>query len=162
MARIGYGEDIHELVEGRKLILAGVEIPFDKGERAHSDGDVVIHALVDALLGAIAEGDIGKLYPDNLTSTEGMNSMVMLKEVYQKVKAKTLGISNIDITIILEQPKLQNYIQDMRQNIADALGLQISDVSIKAKTNEGLGPIGEQRAVKAVAVVLLSPLSFII
>lgn len=154
--KIGYGEDIHRLVCGRPLILGGIEIPFEKGEEAHSDGDVLVHALIDAILGAMAIGDIGKLYPDTSEKTLNMNSMTMLKEVFELVIKNGYQINNVDTTIILEKPKLQEYIPLMRKNIANTLDLDIDNVSIKAKTNEGLGPIGEGRAIKAVCVALLT------
>ena len=153
--RIGYGEDIHRLVSGRKLVLGGVHVPFELGEDAHSDGDVVYHALSDALLGSLALGDIGQHYPDTSKDTENMDSSLIVKGCYEMVKKQGYHVSNIDITVILEKPKIRGYIQEMRENIAKLLGISLDKVSIKAGTNEGLDAIGRSEAIKAIALVLI-------
>ena len=153
--RIGFGNDIHRLVEGRKLILASVNVPAPFGELAHSDGDVVYHALMDAILGALALGDIGKHFPDNDSQYKDIDSSVLVKKVAEMMLEKGYIINNIDITITLENPKLKDYILKMRENIASLLNTDISNVSVKAGTNEGLDAIGRSEAVKAEAIVLL-------
>ena len=150
--RVGFGNDIHRLVEGRPLMLGGIEIPFDKGEDAHSDGDVLLHAISDAILGAKAMGDIGQLFPDDSPHTKDMPSLAILKSVQILSGA---SIINIDSTITLEKPKLADHIPAIRKSIADLLEINIEQVSVKAKTAEGLGPIGEGKAIKAEAVVLI-------
>ena len=150
--RVGFGNDIHRLVEGRPLMLGGIEIPFDKGEDAHSDGDVLLHAISDAILGAKAMGDIGQLFPDDSPHTKDMPSLAILKSVHVLSGAR---IINIDSTITLEKPKLADHIPAIRKSIADLLEINIKQVSVKAKTAEGLGPIGEGKAIKAEAVVLI-------
>ena len=150
--RIGFGTDIHRLVEGRRLMIGGVEIPYDKGEEAHSDGDVLLHAIIDAILGASAKGDIGRCFPDNKDYTKDMDSRAMLRSVQIQTRAK---IINIDSVVTLEKPKLRDHINDIRKSIADALETDINRISVKAKTAEGLGPIGEGKAIKAEAVVLI-------
>ena len=150
--RVGFGNDIHRLVEGRPLMLGGIEIPFDKGEDAHSDGDVLLHAISDAILGAKAMGDIGQLFPDDSPYTKDMPSLAILRSVQILSGAR---IINIDSTITLEKPKLADHIPAIRKSIADLLEINIEQVSVKAKTAEGLGPIGEGKAIKAEAVVLI-------
>ena len=150
--RVGFGNDIHRLVEGRPLMLGGIEIPFDKGEDAHSDGDVLLHAISDAILGAKAMGDIGQLFPDDSPHTKDMPSLAILKSVQILSGAR---IINIDSTITLEKPKLADHIPAIRKSIADLLEINIKQVSVKAKTAEGLGPIGEGKAIKAETVVLI-------
>ena len=154
--RIGIGTDIHRLVMGRKLIIAGVEIPSDVGELAHSDGDVLYHALSDAILGALALGDIGIYFPDTLSETEGMDSSNIVKFVYDKMEERNYEIGNVDITITLEKPKLKDYRQQMRENVARLLNTSIDNVSIKAGTNEGLDDVGHGLAIRVDAVVLLN------
>ena len=154
--RIGIGTDIHRLVMGRKLIIAGVEIPSDVGELAHSDGDVLYHALSDAILGALALGDIGIYFPDTLSETEGMDSSNIVKFVYDKMEERNYGIGNVDITITLEKPKLKDYRQQMRENVARLLNTSIDNVSIKAGTNEGLDDVGHGLAIRVDAIVLLN------
>jgi len=152
--RIGIGFDIHRLVPGRPLVLGGVRIPHDKGLLGHSDGDVIIHALCDAILGALARGDIGMLYPDTAKETEGMDSMKMLQEIVNT----SLGIyslGNVDINCICEKPRLSAYREEMVHTIAQTTGLDPSAVSVKFRTHEGLGDIGEGRAIAAQAVVML-------
>lgn len=153
--RIGFGNDIHRLIYGRKLILSGVNVPSQFGELAHSDGDVVYHAVSDAILGALALGDIGKYFPDSDTSTLDMDSSIIVKKVVQMMKDKKMVIGNVDVTITLEQPKLKNFISEMRHNLAYLLNTSLENVSIKAGTNEGLDALGANIAVKAECVVLL-------
>ena len=153
--RIGFASDIHRLVEGRKLILGGVIIPASFGELAHSDGDVVYHALAESILGALALGDLGKHFPDTSDETLNMDSKLILERVNELMIKENYHVGNIDISIILEQPRLKNNIVLMRENIASILNIDISKVSIKAGTNEGIDDIGQGKAVKAVAIVLL-------
>ena len=154
--RIGIGTDVHRLVVGRKLIIAGVEIPSPVGELAHSDGDVLYHALSDAILGALALGDIGIYFPDTLSETENMDSSDIVRFVYDKMEERNYEIGNVDITITLEQPKLKNYRQQMRENVAKLLNTSIDNISIKAGTNEGLDDVGHGLAIRVDAVVLLN------
>ena len=153
--RIGFGTDIHRLVEGRKLVLAGVHLPATFGELAHSDGDVVYHALMDAILGALALGDIGKHFPDSDDQYKNIDSSMLVKKVYELMMDNGYAINNIDISITLEKPKIKDYIMQMRENISCLLSTDIKNVSIKAGTNEGVGPLGRNEAVKAEAIVLL-------
>ena len=152
MMRIGIGNDIHRLIEGRPLILGGVEIPYSKGEEAHSDGDVLVHAIIDAILGACAKGDIGRLFPPSDERYKDADSLQLLKQAVEYTGAK---IINIDSSITLEEPKLSPYISAMRERIAEVLSIDIDRVSIKAKTNEGLDETGKGNAVSAIAVVLV-------
>ena len=153
--RIGFSKDIHRLVSNRKLILAGVVVPFDKGEQAHSDGDVVYHAVAESILGALALGDLGKHFPDNLDSTLDMDSSIIVKHVVSLMKQKGYRVNNIDIFVSLEKPKLKDYIELMRSNIASLLDVEIDCVSLKAGTNEGCGEVGRGEAVEATSNVLL-------
>jgi 2-C-methyl-D-erythritol 2,4-cyclodiphosphate synthase len=152
--RVGIGFDIHRLVEDRPLILGGVSIPYPKGLLGHSDGDVIIHALCDAILGAASQADIGELYPDTSKETEGMNSLNMLHEILDMV-ISDYELGNIDINCICEKPKLAGYRSEMINTIASVTGLDQSAVSIKFRTHEGLGEIGAGHAIAAQAVVLL-------
>ena len=154
--RIGHGYDAHRLVEGRKLILGGVEIPYEKGLDGHSDADVLLHALSDAILGAAALGDIGKLFPDNDPATEGIDSRVILREAVRRVREAGYRIENCDVTMIAQKPKLAPHIPAMRQNIADDLGVSVSAVSVKATTEEHMGFTGAGEGMRCHAVVLLS------
>ena len=154
--RIGEGWDIHALVEGRKLILGGVEIPFSKGLLGHSDADALLHAISDALLGAAAMGDIGTHFPDTDVQWKGANSALLLSEIAKRVRAKGFEIGNVDSTIIAQAPKLAPYISAMRESIAHALSVSVNQVNVKAKTAEKLGPVGEGLAMEARAVVLLT------
>lgn len=154
--RIGFGEDIHELVEGRKLVIGGVEIPSLVGEKAHSDGDVLLHAICDSILGALALGDIGRHFPDTSEETKDMDSKIILKKVVKMMKKSGYRVSNIDTSIILESPKLKDYILEMRKNIAEILGVDISVVSVKAGTNEKMDSLGQGKAIKATSIVLLA------
>ena len=151
--RVGIGSDIHRLEEGRKLVIGGITIPYDKGEKAHSDGDVLIHAIIDAILGAYSMDDIGKHFPDNAAETEGMNSEEMLKAVLIMTQCK---IVNIDTTVNLEKPRLRPYIQIIRENLSRIMEIPLDRISVKAKTAEGLGPVGEGLAISAEAAVLVS------
>ena len=153
--RIGHGEDIHALVEGRNLVLGGVNIPFEKGLLGHSDADVVYHALSDALLGAIAGGDIGQLFPTNDPLYDNVDSSIIVKECFLLVKNKGYRIGNVDISIAAERPHLMKYLDAMRQNIAKLLETSIENVSLKAMTNEGFDAVGEGKAIRATAIVLI-------
>ena len=154
--RIGQGYDVHQLVEGRPLILGGVTIPHSKGLLGHSDADALLHAITDALLGAAALGDIGKLFPDTAAEHKDADSRRLLREAYQAVQRAGWRVVNVDSTVIAQQPKLRPYIDAMRANIAADLGLPLECVNIKGKTNEKLGYLGREEAVEAQAVVLLA------
>lgn len=154
--RIGTGYDVHRLVEGRKLILGGVDIPYEKGLLGHSDADVLVHAVMDALLGAAALGDIGKHFPDTDERYHGISSIVLLEKVGMLLEENCFFIENIDATIIAQAPKVGPYIEEMRKHIAGALGLLNGQVSVKATTEEGLGFTGEGQGISAQAVCLLS------
>ena len=153
--RIGQGYDVHRLVEGRKLFLGGVEIPYEKGLLGHSDADVLLHALMDALLGAAALGDIGKLFPDNDPAYAGADSRKLLERVVAILKEKHYRGGNVDCTVIAQRPKLAPFILQMRQNIAETLGVAPDRVSVKATTEEGLGFTGEGLGIAAQAIALL-------
>lgn len=153
MVRIGEGYDVHKLVEGRDLILGGVKIPYEKGLLGHSDADVLLHAIMDSLLGALALGDIGKYFPDNDDKYKGISSIMLLKEV-KKVIGNVI-INNIDATIICQKPKLRDYIDVMRKNISNALDINIDRISIKATTEEGLGFTGSGEGIAARAICLI-------
>ena len=140
--RVGMGYDVHRLVEGRKLILGGVEIPYEKGLLGHSDADVLLHAIMDALLGAAALGDIGKHFPDTDPAYEGASSIELLKHVGKLIEDESYIIENIDAVIIAQRPKMRDYIDTMRKNIAEALGIEVNQVNVKATTEEGLGFTG--------------------
>lgn len=153
--RIGHGYDVHKLIEGRLLIVGGVEIPHTMGLLGHSDADVLLHAISDALLGACAMGDIGKLFPDTDDRWEGADSLVLLREVVKKINENGFYIENIDSTLIAQKPKMSPYIEQMRANIADACGVDISAVSVKATTEEKLGFTGREEGISAHAVALI-------
>jgi 2-C-methyl-D-erythritol 2,4-cyclodiphosphate synthase len=153
--RIGEGWDIHALVEGRKLILGGVEIPYSKGLLGHSDADALLHAITDALLGAAAMGDIGTLFPDTDVQFKGADSAVLLAEAARQVRERGYAINNVDSTVIAQAPKLAPHIGAMRARIAQVLDLSVDQVNVKAKTAEKMGPVGEGIAMEARAVVLL-------
>jgi 2-C-methyl-D-erythritol 2,4-cyclodiphosphate synthase len=153
--RIGEGWDIHALVEGRKLILGGVEIPFAKGLLGHSDADALLHAITDALFGAAAMGDIGTHFPDTDMQFKGADSAVLLVEAARRVRARGFEIGNLDCTVIAQAPKLAPHIASMRDRIAQVLGIRVDQVNVKAKTAEKMGPVGEGLAMEARAVVLL-------
>ena len=156
--RIGSGYDVHRLVEDRKLILGGVEIPYEKGLLGHSDADVLVHAVMDALLGAAALGDIGKHFPDNDPAYKGADSMKLLAEVRKLIESKAYFIENIDATVIAQRPKLLPYMEQMKENISKALGLETDRINIKATTEEGLGFTGKGEGISAQAICLLQPL----
>ena len=153
--RIGEGWDIHALVEGRKLILGGVEIPHTKGLLGHSDADALLHAITDALLGAAALGDIGTHFPDTDAQFKGADSTVLLAEAAKRVRACGFEIGNVDSTVIAQAPKLAPHIAAMRERIAQVLGVKVDQVNVKAKTAEKMDAVGEGRAMEARAVVLL-------
>ena len=155
--RIGHGYDAHRLAEGRKLILGGVEIPYDKGLLGHSDADVLLHALADAILGAAALGDIGKLFPDNDPATEGIDSRLILRAAAKAAADAGYAVGNCDVTVIAQRPKLAPYIEKMRQNIAADLGVGLSCVSVKATTEEKMGFTGAGEGISCHAVALLLP-----
>lgn len=153
--RIGEGWDIHALVEGRKLILGGVDIPYSKGLLGHSDADALLHAITDALLGAAALGDIGTHFPDTDARYHGADSTVLLAEAARRVREQGYEIGNVDSTVVAQAPKLMPHIPAMRARIAQVLGVTVEQVNVKAKTAEKMGPVGEGRAMEARAVVLL-------
>ena len=153
--RIGHGYDVHKLVEGRKLILGGVEIPYEKGLLGHSDADVLTHALMDALLGAAALGDIGKLFPDNDDRFLGADSIELLREVTRVIREHGYTVGTVDCTVIAQRPKLAPYIQQMREILAQAMGTELDRVSVKATTEEKLGFTGEGLGIAAHAVALI-------
>lgn len=153
--RIGHGYDVHALAEGLRLVLCGVEIEHTKGCVAHSDGDVAIHAICDAMLGALALGDIGKLFPDTDPKYRGIDSTILLKHVVDLVSSKGFVISNIDCTIAMQRPKLRPHIDTMRERLSEVLGIDIDCISVKATTTEHLGFEGREEGVSTTAVVLL-------
>ena len=153
--RIGMGYDVHRLVENRPLILGGVRIPYEKGLLGHSDADVLVHAIMDALLGAAALGDIGQHFPDTDPAYEGADSLFLLKEVGSILKQHGYTVGNIDSTVIAQRPKLAPFREEMRKNIAGSLGIELSQVSVKATTEEGLGFTGTGEGISAQAIALL-------
>ena len=154
--RIGHGYDVHKLVEDRKLILGGVTVPYAKGLLGHSDADVLLHAICDALLGAAALGDIGKHFPDTDPAYSGIDSRKLLKHTVNLIKENGYSIENIDCTVIAQRPKLKDYIDAMRKNIADDCGIALFQVNVKATTEEGLGFTGDGSGISAHAVCLLA------
>ena len=157
--RVGHGYDVHRLVEGRKLILGGVEIPFEKGLLGHSDADVLVHALMDAMLGAAALGDIGMYFPDSDERYAGADSLQLLREVVRLLRESGYELVNADCTILAQRPKLMPFIPGMRDNIAKALGTDVDAVSVKATTEEGLGFTGDGSGIAVHAVVLIEKAS---
>lgn len=155
MLRVGMGYDVHQLVEDRKLIIGGVEISHEKGLLGHSDADVLLHAIMDALIGAVGEGDIGKHFPDTDERYKGASSMRLLESVGDLLKEKRASIHNIDATIIAQRPKMAPHIQVMRENIARVLNLQVGQVNIKATTEEKLGFTGAEQGISSQAIVLV-------
>ncbi len=155
MLRIGHGYDVHKLVEGRKLIVGGVDIPFEKGLLGHSDADVLLHAISDALLGAAALGDIGCLFPDNDEKYKGADSLVLLSEVVKVLKSNGFSVVNIDATLLAQKPKMRPFIDKMRANIAAACSISVDFVSVKATTEEGLGFTGSMDGMAAHAICLV-------
>lgn len=154
--RIGMGYDVHRLVEGRDLIMGGVRIPYEKGLLGHSDADVLLHAIMDALLGAAALGDIGKHFPDSDPQYKGISSILLLEKVGALLEEKSFLIENIDATIIAQAPKMRPYIDTMRENIAKALLIDVSQVNVKATTEEGLGFTGSGEGISAQAICMLT------
>ena len=159
MYRIGQGFDIHKLVEGRKFILGGIEIDYKKGLLGHSDADCLCHAIIDALFGAVALGDIGTHFPDNSPKYKNADSILLLKEAYELVKEKGYEINNIDSTIIVQEPKMKPYIPMMQEKISKTLNIKKELISIKAKTMEEQDSIGKKQAVAAQSIVLIKALS---
>ena len=153
--RIGHGYDVHRLVEGRALILGGVRIPYEKGLDGHSDADVLLHAIIDAILGAAALGDIGKLYPDNDNRFLGIDSLILLKDTYDRIASLGYTVGNIDATVIAQRPKLAPFIESMRENIAKTLSVSLDAINVKATTEERLGFTGSGKGIAAHAVALL-------
>ena len=153
--RIGHGYDVHRLVPERKLILGGVEIPYSLGLLGHSDADVLLHAVIDALLGAAALGDIGKLFPDSDPKYKDISSMLLLERAMEKIRQKGFRVGNVDVTVIAQRPKLLSYIPQMRENLARALDLPLDRVNVKATTEEGLGFTGSGEGISCHAVSLL-------
>lgn len=160
--RIGFGNDVHRLVRGRKLVLGGIEIPFEMGPEGHSDGDALAHAVCDALLGAAALGDIGRHFPNSSPEWHNASSLMFLRRAQEMLDAAGFRIVNIDSTISLERPKLASFIPRMRETMAEALGILPDQVSVKAKTGEGVDAVGEGRAIRADAIALIEPLSAIV
>lgn len=154
--RIGHGYDVHKLVENRKLVLGGVEIPYQKGLLGHSDADVLLHAVCDALLGAAALGDIGKHFPDTDPAFKGIDSRKLLKQVIRLVKTSGYSVGNIDCTVIAQKPKLKDYIESMRVNIAQDCEVDVTCINVKATTEEGLGFTGDGSGIAAHAVCILT------
>lgn len=154
--RIGMGYDVHRLAENRKMIIGGVEIPYEKGLLGHSDADVLLHAVMDALLGAAALSDIGKHFPDTDAAYEGISSLVLLEKVRDLLEENCFFVENIDATIIAQAPKMRPYIDEMRKNIAGRLGITLSQVNVKATTEEGLGFTGNKEGISAQAVCMLN------
>ena len=153
--RIGHGYDVHRLTEGRDLILGGVKIPYELGLEGHSDADVLLHAVMDALLGAAGMGDIGRHFPDTDPQYKGISSMLLLENVGEKIKAAGFAVSNIDVTMIAQKPKLKDYIPQMQENIAEVLGISPERVNVKATTEERLGFTGNGEGMACHAVCLL-------
>ncbi len=154
--RIGHGYDVHKLVSGRKLILGGVEIPHTLGLLGHSDADVLLHAITDALLGAMCKGDIGKHFPDNSAQFKDIDSMILLNQVVEMMKAEGYSLVNLDATIIAQKPKLATYIEEMRKNIAKSFESDIENVNVKATTEEKLGFTGAEEGISAHCVMLIT------
>jgi 2-C-methyl-D-erythritol 2,4-cyclodiphosphate synthase len=156
--RVGIGYDVHRLVEGRKLIIGGVDVPHSKGLLGHSDGDVILHAIADALLGAAALGDLGKHFPDTDEKFKDVSSLMIVKKVGEMVKEHNLKIHHVDVTLVLQAPKISPYVTEMRLKIAEVLGVQIDQVSVKATTAEGMGFVGTGEGAVAYAVASLYPM----
>lgn len=156
--RIGFGYDVHPLILGRKLILGGEVIPYRRGLDGHSDADVLIHSLIDALLGAAGEGDIGQHFPDNDEKYKNISSLVLLENTYEKLKRKKFTINNIDVSVVAEEPRIAPFITSMKNNIAQVLKISSGKVNIKAKTNEKMGFIGRKEGIASYCVVSLSDL----
>lgn len=153
--KVGIGYDIHKLIEGRNLVIGGVTIPYEKGLLGHSDADVLIHAIIDALLGALSLDNIGTLFPDTDDRFKNIDSAILLKQVYDKVQSEGYWVSNVDCNIIAQAPKLSPYVSDMKEVLAPLLGLDTTDISIKPKTKEELDSVGQLLAIEAQVVVML-------
>ena len=153
--RIGFGYDVHQFADDRKLILGGVEIPFERGLKGHSDADALLHSICDAMLGALALGDIGKHFPDTDPKYKGIESKKLLKEVNKLVEAEGYILGNLDSTIVLQRPKLAPHIQDMRKEIAQVLYCHTEQISVKATTSEWMGFVGEERGIKVISTVIM-------
>ncbi|SMO44168.1 2-C-methyl-D-erythritol 2,4-cyclodiphosphate synthase [Balnearium lithotrophicum] len=158
MYRIGIGYDVHRLEEGYRLVIGGVEIPYPKGLKGHSDADVLVHAICDAILGALSLGDIGEHFPDSDDRFRGISSLILLKEVNRIVNENGYRVVNVDSTVVAQRPKLSPYKEEMRKNISEVLGISINSVSVKATTTEGLGFEGREEGISAQAVALLKKL----
>lgn len=154
--RVGHGYDLHRLAKGRRLVLGGVVIPHDRGLEGHSDADVLVHAIIDALLGATALGNIGQHFPDNDPAYKNADSIMLLKKVMALISDKGYVVENVDATLIAEKPKLNPFLDRIRTNLAACLNVDLDRISVKAKTNESVGPEGREEAISAHAVVLLS------
>ncbi len=154
--RIGFGYDVHQFAEDRKLILGGIEIPFEKGLKGHSDADALLHSICDAMLGALALGDIGQHFPDTDPEYKGIDSQILLTEVNKLIENEGYKIGNIDSTIVLQRPKLASFIHDMRKNISSILYCDIEQVSVKATTSEWMGFVGEGKGIKVITTVMLT------
>jgi 2-C-methyl-D-erythritol 2,4-cyclodiphosphate synthase len=159
MIRTGLGRDLHRLIPGRRFLLGGVEIPSDTGELGHSDGDVLAHAVTDALLGGAALGDIGELYPPSDPVWKDADSLILLQSAYEQVRAAGWRLINLDCVVICEKPRVLPYREAIRSSLAAALGVEIGAVFVKGKTSEGLGPVGEGLAIEALAIALLERLA---
>ena len=155
MQRIGMGYDVHQLVEGRKLILGGVEVPFEKGLGGHSDADVLSHVVIDALLGAAGLGDIGRLFPDTDAAYKDISSLVLLERTADALREANVTVGNVDATVMAQRPKLASHIPDMEANIARALDVDVARISVKATTTEKLGFVGEEKGMAAQAVAIV-------
>ena len=155
MIRIGQGFDVHQLVEGRPLIIGGITIPYEKGLLGHSDADVLLHTVADACLGAVAEGDIGKHFPDKSPEFKGIDSKILLSRVNALIKEKGYSLANADCTILLQKPKVAPYILPMRECLSGVLGVDVERISVKATTTEGAGFVGREEAIAVYATVLL-------
>ncbi|MGZ4886999.1 MAG: 2-C-methyl-D-erythritol 2,4-cyclodiphosphate synthase [Candidatus Aminicenantales bacterium] len=155
MFKIGFGYDIHALVPGRRLVLGGLHIPGPAGLTGHSDGDGLVHAIIDALLGAAGEADIGRLFPDNDPRTEGISSLRLLGEVMARLTDAGWSVVNVDTVVVAEEPKIAPHVESMKEILCPVLGVESLGLGIKGKTNEGLGPVGEGRAIACWAVVLI-------
>jgi 2-C-methyl-D-erythritol 2,4-cyclodiphosphate synthase len=155
MMRVGIGYDVHRLVEGRKLILGGITIPYEKGLLGHSDADVLIHAICDALLGAAGAGDIGRHFPDTEAEFKGISSIELLESTHEMIQAKNFSVINLDATLVAQAPKLQPYLESMTRNLARVLGIARQKVNVKATTTEGLGFIGKGEGIAAMCVALI-------
>ena len=153
--RIGFGYDVHAFVEDRKLILGGIEIPFEKGLKGHSDADALLHSICDAMLGALALGDIGQHFPDTDPEYKGINSQILLTEVNKLVENEGYKLGNLDCTIVLQRPKLAYFILDIRKNISSILYCDIEQVSVKSTTSEWMGFVGEEKGIKVITTVML-------